>query len=64
MIPVMKEILAVAPDIKIMASPWSPPVWMKTNGKVKAGSLKPECYGVYAQYFVRYIREMAKEGIY
>jgi glucosylceramidase len=62
-IPVMKEILAVAPDIKIMASPWSPPVWMKTNGKVKAGSLKPECYGVYAQYFVRYITEMAGQGI-
>jgi glucosylceramidase len=62
-IPVMKEILSITPDIKIMASPWSPPVWMKTNGKVKAGSLKPECYEVYAQYFVRYIREMAKEGI-
>jgi glucosylceramidase len=62
-IPVMKEILRISPDIKIMASPWSPPVWMKTNGKVKAGSLKPECYDVYSRYFVMYIREMAKEGI-
>lgn len=62
-IPVMKEILAINPDIKIMASPWSPPTWMKTNGKVKAGSLKPECYDVYSRYFVRYIQEMAKEGI-
>lgn len=62
-IPVMKEILAINPDIKIMASPWSAPVWMKTNGKVKAGSLKKECYQVYALYFVKYIQEMAKHGI-
>jgi glucosylceramidase len=62
-IPVMREIVAVNPGIKIMASPWSPPVWMKTNGKVKAGGLKPECYDVYSRYFVRYIQEMAKNGI-
>ncbi len=62
-IPVMKEILAVNPKIKIMASPWSAPVWMKTNGKVKAGSLKKECYDVYARYFVKYIQAMKKEGI-
>ena len=62
-IPVMKEILAINPNILIVASPWSPPVWMKTNGRVKAGSLKPECYDVYARYFVKYIQEMKKEGI-
>jgi glucosylceramidase len=62
-IPVLKEILAINPKIMILASPWSPPVWMKTNGRVKAGSLKPECYDVYARYFVKYIQEMAKEGI-
>ena len=62
-IPILKEILAVNPDVKILASPWSPPVWMKTNGKVKAGSLKPECYDVYARYFVKYIQEMKKEGV-
>ena len=62
-IPVMKEILSINPDIKILASPWSPPVWMKTNGKVKAGSLREECYDVYALYFVKYIQAMKKEGI-
>ena len=62
-IPVMKEILSINPDIKILASPWSPPVWMKTNGKVKAGMLKEECYDVYALYFVKYIQEMKKQGI-
>jgi glucosylceramidase len=62
-IPVLKEILKTAPGLKILASPWSPPVWMKTNGKVKAGSLKPECFEVYSRYFVMYIQEMKKEGI-
>jgi glucosylceramidase len=62
-IPVMKEILAIAPDIRIMASPWSAPAWMKTNGNVRNGSLKKDCYPVYARYFVKYIQAMHKEGI-
>lgn len=62
-IPVMTEILKISPDIKILASPWSAPTWMKTNGKVKGGGLKPECYKVYTQYFVKYIQEMKKAGI-
>ncbi len=62
-IPVMKEVLAVNPDIKILASPWSAPVWMKTNGKIKGGNLKKEYYGVYAQYFVKYIQAMKSHGI-
>ena len=62
-IPVMKEILKINPDILIMASPWSAPVWMKTNDRVKAGSLDTLYYDVYARYFVKYIQEMAKEGI-
>ena len=62
-VPVMKEILAINPNIKILGSPWSPPTWMKTNDRVKAGSLKKEYYDVYALYFVKYIQAMEKEGI-
>lgn len=62
-IPVMKEILKIVPDIKIMASPWTAPVWMKTSGDVRGGALKREYYEVYAKYFVKYVQEMAKEGI-
>lgn len=62
-IPVMKEILAINPNIKILGSPWSAPTWMKTNNNIKAGHLKPECYDVYARYFVKYIQAMKKEGI-
>jgi len=63
LIPVLKEILAINPSIKIMGSPWSAPVWMKTNGSSKGGSLKPEYFNVYANYFVRYIKAMKAEGI-
>ncbi len=63
LIPLLKKILAINPTIKIMGSPWSAPVWMKTNGKVKGGSLKPEYYGAYALYFVKYIQGMQQEGI-
>jgi len=63
LIPVLKEILAINPKIKILGSPWSPPTWMKTNNNSKGGSLKPEWYDAYAQYFVKYIRGMKAEGI-
>ncbi len=63
LIPVLKEILAINPSIKILGSPWSPPTWMKTNGDSKGGSLKPEFYDAYARYFVTYIQQMQAEGI-
>src|SRR3984957_13704056 len=62
-IPVLKEILAIRPDIKILGSPWSAPAWMKTNNDVKGGELKPEYYGAFAKYFVKYIETMRAEGI-
>ncbi|WP_051068822.1 glycoside hydrolase family 30 protein [Cesiribacter andamanensis] len=63
LIPVLKEILAINPDLLIMGSPWSPPAWMKDNGDTRGGSLKPEFYDAYARYFVKYIQGMAEEGI-
>jgi glucosylceramidase len=63
LIPVLKEILSIAPDIKIMGSPWSAPSWMKTNNSTKGGSLRVEFYDVYSRYLVKYIQEMAKRGI-
>ena len=62
-VPVLKEILAINPKIKIMGSPWSPPVWMKDNGSSKGGSLQPKYYQVYAEYFVKYIQAMKAQGI-
>lgn len=62
-IPVFKQIIGIAPDIKIMGSPWSPPAWMKTNKNMKGGSLRTDCYDVYARYFVKYIQAFEEEGI-
>lgn len=63
LIPVLKEILAINPNIKILGSPWSPPVWMKSNGSSIGGSLLAAYYGAYAKYFVKYIQAMQAKGI-
>jgi len=62
-VPVLKQILAINPNIKILASPWSAPVWMKDNNNSIGGSLLPQYYSVYAQYFVKYIQAMRAQGI-
>ncbi|SKB34823.1 glycoside hydrolase family 30 protein [Maribacter arcticus] len=63
LIPVLKEILKISPELKLMGSPWSPPVWMKDNKDTRGGSLLPEYQAVYANYLAKYIQEMAKQGI-
>lgn len=70
-IPVLKEILAMNPDLKIMASPWTCPKWMKVNNLTEkkpfdswtSGQLNPDYYQDYATYFVKYIQAMNAEGI-
>jgi glucosylceramidase len=62
-IPALKEILAINPDLKILASPWSPPTWMKTNHDTVGGTLDPKFYDAYTKYFVKYINQMKAEGI-
>jgi glucosylceramidase len=63
LIPLLKQILAINPTIKILATPWSPPVWMKDNASSVGGSLQIAYYNAYAQYFVKYIQQMKAEGI-
>lgn len=50
--------------IKLLATPWSPPAWMKTNGKMsRGGKLKPECRQAWADYYCRYIRAYERENV-
>jgi len=63
LIPILKEIQSIQPNLKLIASPWSPPVWMKDNGKSKGGHLLSKYYETYAQYFVKYIQLMRAEGL-
>ncbi|WPR72650.1 glycoside hydrolase family 30 beta sandwich domain-containing protein [Flavobacterium sp. NG2] len=62
-IALLKEILLINPTIKIIATPWSAPVWMKDNASFIGGHLQTKYYEVYAQYFVKYIQQMKAEGI-
>lgn len=63
LIPILKKIIAINPAIKIMATPWSAPAWMKTNKSLNGGELLPEYYSTYANYFVKYIKAYKTEGI-
>ncbi len=64
-IPFIKAALAEAKgNIKIFASPWSPPAWMKTNNDMlHGGNLKPKYRQTWANYYVRFIHAYKKEGI-
>jgi len=63
LIPLLKQILAIQPGVKILATPWTAPTWMKDNGKSMGGKLLPAYYRTYANYLVKYIRAMKAEGI-
>lgn len=67
--PVLREIYAINPDLKIIGSPWSAPRWMKRAVNSDAdynswtsGRLKPSCYDDYAEYFVKWVKAMNAEG--
>jgi glucosylceramidase len=64
-IPFIKSALETAQgNLKIYASPWSPPAWMKTNNHMLyGGQLKPEYFQTWADYFVKYIKAYEQEGI-
>lgn len=62
-IPLLQEILAINPALKLIATPWSAPAWMKTHHAAIGGKLRVECYAVYAEYLVRYLLEMRERGI-
>lgn len=73
-IPVLKQILAINPDLKVMGTPWSCPTWMKVDdintkapysgqNKWVGGYLNPDYYNDYATYFVKWIKAFEAEGI-
>ena len=65
LLPFIQESMAYAgKKISLMASPWSPPAWMKTNADVlQGGKLKPEYYQTFADYLIKYIQAYHEEGL-
>jgi glucosylceramidase len=62
-LPVVQRALAINPQLKIMASPWSAPGWMKTSGSLITGTLWPNAYGIFAKYLVRYVDAYDSLGV-
>lgn len=62
-LPVLRQAIGINPDLRVLATPWSAPAWMKTSGSLAGGSLKPEAYGTYAKYFRRFLDAYAREGV-
>lgn len=65
LLPFIQAAQRVAGDeLKLLASPWSPPAWMKSNGQMNGGgSLLPQYRAVWAQCFVKFIDAYAQEGV-
>ena len=69
-VPVLKQSLAINPAIYIMGTPWSPPAWMKLNHSMRGSNgapgnpgLNTDYYDALAQYFVKFVKAYAAQGI-
>ncbi|MDR2475816.1 MAG: RICIN domain-containing protein [Bacteroidales bacterium] len=64
LIPVLQEIKTINPDVKLLATPWSAPAWMKDNNYLAwGGRLRTDKYADYAQYFLNYLNAMHSHGL-
>ena len=62
-LPLLRQALTLNPALRVMGSPWSAPAWMKDSGSLYGGKLLPQDYGLYADYFVKYVTAYQAEGV-
>ena len=62
-LPVIRLARAINPDLLLFASPWSPPAWMKTTGRLGGGALHRRWYAAYARYLLAFLRAYEAEGL-
>jgi glucosylceramidase len=64
-LPLLRRARALNPRLTVVATPWSPPAWMKTNDSLIGGRLKddPRVYAAYARYFVKFVRAYRAAGV-
>ncbi len=62
-IPILRQSLALNPNLRIIGSPWSPPGWMKTSGSTIEGTLLPSAFAPLAKYFVKYVQAYEASGL-
>ena len=60
-LPLLRQAIRLNPHVTVVATPWSPPAWMKTNDDLVGGRLidAPRVYETYAQYFVKFVQAYA-----
>jgi glucosylceramidase len=67
LLPLLKDALLRRPDLKIVASPWTAPAWMKDNrawyAEGRGGTLLPEHFDTFARYVARYLQACRAEGV-
>jgi len=65
LIPYIKAAMAIGPDLKLWAVPWSPPSWMKDSGKLAGGHIltDPRTMDALALYFAKYVQAYQAAGI-
>lgn len=62
-IPMIRQILQINPDLYLFASPWSPPFWMKTGGSMCGGYMREEFLDCYGDYIVKFLQAYSRHGI-
>jgi glucosylceramidase len=64
-LPLLRRAKQLNPSLKVLASPWSPPAWMKTGDSLVGGRLKddPAVYNAYARYLVKFVKAYAAAGV-
>jgi glucosylceramidase len=62
-LPLTKQAEQLNPNVTVMATPWTPPPWMKDNDSYVQGWLQSQYYAAYAQYFVKYIQAYQAAGV-
>lgn len=65
LLPILQQVMAINPDLSIIASPWSPPAWLKTSRSLEGGRLLDEdrAYATYAEYLVRFVEGYEEAGV-
>lgn len=62
-VPVLREVRAIQPGLRLLAAPWSPPAWMKVSGRLGGGAIAPDAYPALADYLTRFAGQYRDWGL-
>jgi glucosylceramidase len=62
-VPRLQQARQLNPALRLMASPWSAPAWMKTNNSLIGGSLAAQWEASYARYLKNFVQAYQQRGL-